>query len=107
MTGGRGGKENGKNNIGVFERLVGLNMSVGMVLPPSSATNDNSPLYENEEGIGTKWIIRRRRKKSKKEQRWGRKGRREKKKTGGTDSILMCTDHESWGSILMGDEEED
>ena len=49
MTGGRGGKENGKNNVGVFERLVGLNMSVGMVLPPSSATNDNSPLYEDEE----------------------------------------------------------
>ena len=60
MTGGRGGKENGKNNIGVFKRLVRLNMLVGMVLPPSSATNDNSPLYENEEGIGTKWIIRRR-----------------------------------------------
>ena len=32
-------------------------MSVGMVSPPSSATNDNSPLYENEEGIRTKWII--------------------------------------------------
>ena len=46
-----------RNNVGVFERLIGPNMSVGMVSPPSSATNDNSPLYENEEGIRTKWII--------------------------------------------------
>ena len=46
-----------RNNVGVFERLVGPNMSVGMVSPPSSATNDNSPLYKNEEGIRTKWII--------------------------------------------------
>ena len=52
-------------------------------------------------------VCQEKKKKSKKEQRWGRKGRREKKKTGGTDSILMCTDHESWGSISMGDEEED
>ena len=38
-----------RNNVGVFERLVGPNMSVGMVSPPSLATNDNSPLYEDEE----------------------------------------------------------
>ena len=38
-----------RNNVGVFERLVGPNKSVGMVSPPSLATNDNSPLYEDEE----------------------------------------------------------
>ena len=85
-----------RNNVGVFERLVGPNMSVGMVLPPSSATNDNSPLYEDEEACvrimscgdqfrwGTRRKIERRKfeygvlflnifrvKESGKEQRWG------------------------------------
>ena len=38
-----------RNNVGVFKRLVGPNMSVGMVSPPSLTTDDNSPLYEDEE----------------------------------------------------------
>ena len=40
-----------RNNVGVFEKLVGSNTPVGMVSPPSLATNDNSPLYEDEEGL--------------------------------------------------------
>ena len=38
----------------MFERLDGLNTPVGMVLPPSLATNDNSPLYEDEEEVWDK-----------------------------------------------------
>ena len=42
----------------------------------------------------------RRGKESGKEQRWGGKGRRGKTKTGGTDRVLVCMDHESWGVDL-------
>ena len=67
----------------MFERLDGPNTPVGMVSPPSLATNDNSPLYEDEEEDWDKMDYRRvmtlynddddRRKKSKNRQ-WRGKG---------------------------------
>ena len=74
----------------MFERLDGPNTPIGMVSPPSLATNDNSPLYEDEEevwdknGLSTndnvvrwqRWQEEEEENESGKEQRWGGKGRR-------------------------------
>ena len=102
MTGGRRGKESGKergwggkgergkkktggtdNVLVCTDRLDGPNTPVGMVSPPFSATNDNSSLYEDEEEDWDKMDYQRvmtsyndndDRRKKRKNRRWRGKG---------------------------------